>query len=157
MKLEGVKYIDLFAGIGGFHEALNHFNANCVFASEWDKYAAQTYYANYGIMPEGDITGIDEKDIPEHDLLCGRFPCQAFSISGKQQGFDDVRGTLFFDIVRIVKYHKPKLLLLENVSNFERHDSGNTLRVVLHNLNKLGYNVNYKIFWKQTLQMQKQL
>ena len=110
-----VKYIDLFAGIGGFHQAMNSYNGECVFASEWDIEAAKTYYSNYNIKPAGDITKIDAKDIPKHDLLCAGFPCQAFSISGKQKGFEDTRGTLFFDIARIVDFHQPKALLLENV------------------------------------------
>ena len=122
--LNKIKYIDLFAGIGGFHQAMNNFNAECVFASEWDKEAVKTYFENYKIKPYGDITEIKEKDIPPHDMLCGGFPCQAFSISGKQKGFEDTRGTLFFDVARIVKYHKPKVLLLENVRNFEKHDDG---------------------------------
>src|SRR5690606_4723110 len=106
--LKDYKYIDLFAGIGGFHLAMNHFNAECVFASEWDESAAQVYEKNFGLIPKGDITQINEKDIPQHDILCGGFPCQAFSISGKQKGFEDTRGTLFFDIARIVKHHKPR-------------------------------------------------
>lgn len=145
MHLQGLRYIDLFAGIGGFHQALSSFGATCVFASEWDKYAAATYYANYDIFPKGDITKIDESRIPRHDILCAGFPCQAFSISGKQKGFEDARGTLFFDIARIVKHHQPRLLFLENVRNFERHDGGNTLKVVLKNLNELGYNVKYQV------------
>lgn len=145
MHLQGLRYIDLFAGIGGFHQALSSFGATCVFASEWDKYAAATYYANYDIFPKGDITKIDESRIPRHDILCAGFPCQAFSISGKQKGFEDARGTLFFDIARIVKHHQPRLLFLENVRNFERHDGGNTLKVVLKTLNELGYNVNYQV------------
>lgn len=145
MHLQGLKYIDLFAGIGGFHQALSSFGATCVFASEWDKYAAETYYANYGIFPEGDITKIDERKISNHAILCAGFPCQAFSISGKQKGFEDARGTLFFDIARIIKHHKPKMLFLENVRNFERHDGGNTLKVVVKTLNELGYNVNYNV------------
>ncbi|MBW6483852.1 MAG: DNA (cytosine-5-)-methyltransferase [Vicingaceae bacterium] len=145
MKLQGLTYIDLFAGIGGFHQAMSNYGAICVFASEWDKYAAETYYANYGIFPDGDITKINESKIPHHDILCAGFPCQAFSISGKQKGFEDARGTLFFDIARIVKHHQPKLLFLENVRNFERHDGGNTLKFVLKTLNELGYNVNYKV------------
>lgn len=140
-----VKYIDLFSGIGGFHEALNAFDAKCLFASEWDNEAARTYFENFGLQPHGDITAIDAKDIPPHDLLCAGFPCQAFSISGKQKGFDDVRGTLFFEIARILEYHKPKVLLLENVRNFEKHDNGNTLKVVLKTLKQLGYNVFYRI------------
>ena len=140
-----VKYIDLFAGIGGFHQAMNQYNAECVFASEWDKEASKTYFENYGIVPEGDITKIEAKDIPPHDMLCGGFPCQAFSISGKQKGFEDTRGTLFFDIARIVKYHMPKVILLENVRNFEKHDNGNTLKTVVDILNDLNYNVYYKV------------
>ena len=142
---KNVKYIDLFAGIGGFHQAMSSFGAECVFASEWDKPAAQTYQNNYGIVPNGDITQIDEKDIPKHDMICAGFPCQAFSVSGKQKGFEDIRGTLFFDIVRIAQFHKPKVLLLENVRNFERHDEGRTLKKVLRTLNKIGYDVNYKV------------
>ncbi len=115
--LENYTFIDLFAGIGGFHLALSSFGAECVFASEWDKYAAETYHKNFNIMPYGDITKIEVQDIPEHDILCAGFPCQAFSISGKQKGFEDTRGTLFFDIARIANYHKPKVLLLENVKN----------------------------------------
>ncbi|MBD0404781.1 DNA cytosine methyltransferase [Flammeovirga sp. EKP202] len=145
MKIEGLKFIDLFAGIGGFHKALTSFGAECVFASEWDKFAVKTYQRNYGIQPHGDITQIDEKDIPTHDILCAGFPCQAFSVSGKQKGFEDARGTLFFDIARIVKYHQPKLLFLENVKNFEKHDGGNTIQVVIKTLDELGYNVKYKV------------
>ena len=140
-----IKYIDLFAGIGGFHQAMNEFGAKCVLASEWDRHAAKTYYDNYGIMPKGDITKIDEKTIPKHDMLCGGFPCQAFSISGKQKGFEDTRGTLFFDIARIVQYHKPKVILLENVRNFEKHDDGRTLEKVISTLQRLDYNVFYKV------------
>jgi DNA (cytosine-5)-methyltransferase 1 len=143
--LNQVKYIDLFAGIGGFHQAMTCFGGDCVFASEWDKEAASTYFANYGIMPAGDITKIDEAIIPPHDLLCGGFPCQAFSISGKQKGFDDIRGTLFFDIARIAKHHQPKVLLLENVRNFAKHDSGRTLKTVVKTLEGLNYHVFYKV------------
>ncbi len=139
------KYIDLFAGIGGFHQALSSWGAECVFASEWDKHAAKLYEKNYGIKPEGDITLIKEEDIPKHDILCAGFPCQAFSISGKQLGFEDVRGTLFFDIIRIAQYHKPKLMLLENVKNFIRHNGGDTLNVVLKLLDSVGYRVYYKV------------
>jgi DNA (cytosine-5)-methyltransferase 1 len=140
-----IKYIDLFAGIGGFHQAMNDFSAECVFSSEWDKEAAKTYFENYGIKPHGDITKIKEENIPQHDILCGGFPCQAFSISGKQKGFEDTRGTLFFDVARIVKYHKPKVLLLENVRNFEKHDDGKTLKTVVNTLEELNYNVHFKV------------
>lgn len=145
MRLNNQTFIDLFAGIGGFHQALSSFGANCVFASEWDKNASETYEANYQIKPHGDITKIDEVNIPKHDILCAGFPCQAFSISGKQKGFEDARGTLFFDIARIVNYHKPKLLFLENVKNFAKHDNGNTLQVVLKTLDDLGYRVHHKV------------
>lgn len=141
----GYKFIDLFAGIGGFHYALGSLGAECVFASEWDKHAATTYYKNFGIHPQGDITKIEETMIPNHDILCGGFPCQAFSISGKQQGFEDTRGTLFFDIVRIANHHHPKILFLENVKNLAKHDGGKTLQIILSTLNKIGYDVNYKV------------
>lgn len=140
-----IKFIDLFAGIGGFHQAMNDYKGKCVFASEWDKEAIKTYFENYGIMPDGDIKKIKEEEIPKHDMLCGGFPCQAFSISGKQKGFEDTRGTLFFDVARIVKYHNPKVLLLENVRNFEKHDNGKTLKTVVKTLEKLNYNVHYKV------------
>ena len=144
--LKGVKFCDLFAGIGAFRTALESFGAECVFSSEWDKDAQQTYEMNYGDCPAGDITKIDEKDIPCHDILCAGFPCQPFSISGKQLGFNDTRGTLFFDVARIVKYHKPKVILLENVKNFAAHDNGNTLKVVKNTLDDLGYDVYYDIY-----------
>jgi DNA (cytosine-5)-methyltransferase 1 len=143
--LKDYKFIDLFAGIGGFHLALNSFGAECNFASEWDKHAQNVYYQNHKLQPHGDITLINENDIPKHDILCGGFPCQAFSISGKQQGFNDARGTLFFDILRIAQHHKPKFLLLENVKNFEKHDKGNTLQVVYNTLKEEGYNVFHKV------------
>ena len=103
------KFIDLFAGIGGFHLALNKLNGECVFASEWDKECQKVYEKNFQIKPFGDITKIEEKNIPKHDVLCAGFPCQAFSVSGKRLGFKDTRGTLFFDVARIIKYHQPKL------------------------------------------------
>lgn len=143
--LNKMKYIDLFSGIGGFHQALNEMKSNCVFASEWDKDCQEVYFKNYGITPEGDITKIHEKDIPSHDIICAGFPCQAFSISGKQLGFNDSRGTLFFEVARIIKYHKPKILFLENVKNFATHDNGNTLKLVKTILNELGYDVHYKV------------
>ena len=109
-----IKFIDLFAGIGGFHLALNKVNGECLFASEWDKECQKIYEKNFHLKPFGDITKINEKEIPKHDVLCAGFPCQAFSISGKRQGFKDTRGTLFFDVARIIKHHQPKLILLEN-------------------------------------------
>ena len=137
--LSHIRYIDLFAGIGGFHQAMDRFGATCVFASEWDNACQVTYEENYGIKPHGDITTIDEQAIPPHDMICAGFPCQAFSISGKQKGFEDSRGTLFFDIARIAKYHQPKLLLLENVKNLATHDKGNTLQTIQATLEEIGY------------------
>jgi len=139
--LNGSYFIDLFAGIGGFHYALSSFGAKCVFASEWDKFASETYKVNFRVEPSGDITKIKEHDIPKHDILCGGFPCQAFSISGKQNGFEDVRGTLFFDIARIISYRKPKIVFLENVKNLAKHDNGKTLLVIIRTLENLNYNV----------------
>jgi DNA (cytosine-5)-methyltransferase 1 len=144
-KFSKYKFIDLFAGIGGFHYALTSYGAKCVFASEWDKHASKVYENNFNVTPFGDITKISETDIPEHDIICGGFPCQAFSVSGKQKGFHDTRGTLFFDILRIADYHKPKLLFLENVKNIQAHDGGNTIKVIIDNLDQLGYKVFYKL------------
>lgn len=143
--LNGYSYIDLFAGIGGFHIALSSFGARCVFSSEWDSEAQQVYENNFGIKPLGDITKIDEKMIPAHDIICGGFPCQAFSISGKQRGFEDTRGTLFFDIARIISFHKPKVVFLENVKNLEKHNKGKTLDTIISTLENLKYDVNFKV------------
>jgi len=143
--LKNTAFIDLFAGIGGFRYALESFGAECVFTSEWDKQAQEVYFNNFKYLPDGDITQINEAEIPAHDILCGGFPCQSFSISGKQKGFEDTRGTLFFDIVRIAKYHKPKILFLENVKNLQNHNNGETLNVILKTLDDIGYNVFYKV------------
>jgi DNA (cytosine-5)-methyltransferase 1 len=138
-------FIDLFAGIGGFRLALEDFSGTCVFSSEWDGNSQNTYLKNFGELPHGDITKIKEKEIPEHDILCAGFPCQAFSISGKRMGFKDIRGTLFFDVARIAKYHKPDILFLENVKNFAQHDNGDTLNTVLNVLDDIGYSSFCKI------------
>lgn len=140
-----IKFIDLFAGIGGFHQALSSFGFSCVFASEIDKFAKESYYKNYNITPYGDIREIKEEEIPEHDIICAGFPCQTFSISGKQEGLLDSRGTLFFEIIRIAKHHNPKLILLENVKNFEKHDDGKTLNILKKELESIGYDVFYKV------------
>ena len=133
-------FIDLFAGIGGFHLAMHELGGKCVFASEWDKDAQETYEANYGIAPYGDITKIDEKSIPLHDVLCAGFPCQPFSKAGKQEGFEDeTKGTLFFDIERILKFHHTKYIILENVRNLVAHDNGNTWKTIHSHLVELGY------------------
>ena len=136
------KYIDLFCGIGGFHQAMESLGGKCVFASDIDSDCRKTYEKNYGLKPAGDITKIKAADIPAHDVLCAGFPCQAFSKAGKRLGFDDeTKGTLFFDICRILEYHKPKYALLENVRNLASHDHGNTWRVIHERLKKLGYNL----------------
>ena len=149
MKMTNLKFIDLFAGIGGFRLALEEFGGECVFSSEWDKYAQETYKENFGETPFGDITKLEDKEIdstiPEHDILCGGFPCQAFSVSGKQRGFDDTRGTLFFDVVRIIKAKSPKVLFLENVKNLEKHNKGETFNIIMDSLDKLGYNAFAKV------------
>lgn len=145
--LTGYTYVDLFCGIGGFHIALSSFGANCVFASDIDKYAQISYQKNFGIQPSGDITKIDTKDIPKHDILCAGFPCQPFSISGNQQGFEDElgRGQLFFNIIDIIQEHRPRMVLLENVKNLEKHDNGNTLLRIKTELKKEGYTVFSKV------------
>lgn len=142
--------IDLFAGIGGirlgFEQAFQD-NIETVFVSEWDEKATETYKANFGdeIEINGDITKIKEEDIPEHDILLAGFPCQAFSMAGQRKGFNDTRGTLFFDVARIIKYHKPKVVFCENVKNLLNHDRGRTFKVIKNVLEELGYVVYYKV------------
>ncbi len=146
-KLAGYSFIDLFCGIGGFHLALSSFGAKCVFASDIDKEACKIYKENFKLEPQGDITKIPSSRIPFHDILCAGFPCQPFSISGNQQGFEDEqgRGKLFFEIVRIAKYHHPKVLILENVKNFEKHNEGKTMQRVISELHKIDYTVFYDV------------
>ena len=143
--LTGYTFIDLFAGLGGFRIALESFGAKCVYSNEWDKAVATVYKDNFGDFPDGDITKVNEIEIPNHDILCAGFPCQAFSISGKQRGFEDSRGTLFFDVARIVKAKKPKIIFMENVKNFATHDNGQTLEVVENTIKELGYSFYYKV------------
>lgn len=148
-------FIDLFAGIGGFRQSMQSVGGKCVFSSEWDKYAKQTYAANYGEMPYGDITQIDEDWIPNHDVLCGGFPCQPFSLAGvskknsmgRKHGFaDKTQGTLFFDVARILKKKRPKAFFLENVKNLLTHDKRQTFEVIRKTLEEdLGYVVRWKI------------
>lgn len=133
------KFIDLFAGVGGIRIPFEELGGDCVFSSEWDKFSQQTYEANFGEIPHGDITEIDAKDIPKHDLLVGGFPCQAFSQAGLKKGFKDTRGTMFFEIARILDHHKPKAILLENVKGLRGHDKGNTFKTIISILNELGY------------------
>lgn len=138
------KMIDLFAGIGGIRLGFQlHGNIQTVFSSEWDKFSQRTYYANFGEIPEGDITIIDEKEVPEHDILVAGFPCQAFSQAGLKKGFSDTRGTLFFDIARIINEKRPKMFLLENVKNLVSHNKGKTFKVIQKTLEEL----NYSVFW----------
>lgn len=139
------KFIDLFAGLGGFRIALESLGAKCVYSNEWDIPVQKVYFENFGEIPDGDITKVDETTIPDHDILCAGFPCQAFSISGKQKGFEDSRGTLFFDVARIVKEKKPKIVFMENVKNFATHDGGKTLEVVKTTMEELGYAFKQKV------------
>lgn len=141
-----IKFIDLFSGIGGFRIGLEKSGFKCVFSADIDKHACEVYKENFGYDPYCDITTLDPIKIPDFDLLCAGFPCQSFSISGKQKGFyDTTRGTLFFDICRILKIKKPVAFILENVQNLEKHDKGNTLRIMIDSLHELGYTVNYDI------------
>lgn len=144
-SLSGLSFIDLFAGLGGFRIALESLGAKCVYSNEWDSAAQKIYAHNFGEVPEGDITKVNENSIPQHDILCAGFPCQAFSISGKQRGFEDTRGTLFFDVARIVKAKKPKVVFMENVKNFATHDEGRTLQVVKSTMLELGYTFFHKV------------
>ena len=148
-----IKYIDLFCGIGGFRYASQRafdnlgLEGKCVFSSDIDKYAQDAYEANFGERPTGDITKVEAKDIPDFDVLFGGFPCQAFSICGLQKGFEDkIRGTLFFDIARIIKEKEPQAFVLENVKNLASHDNGKTLQTILEVLrDELGYHVEYRL------------
>jgi DNA (cytosine-5)-methyltransferase 1 len=149
------RFIDLFAGIGGFRLALDRLGGRCVFSSDWDKFSRQTYEANFGDEPAGDIRQVHERDIPAHDILTAGFPCQPFSISGvskknslgRPHGFADLtQGTLFFEVVRIINAHRPRAFILENVRNLRSHDGGRTFDVILQTLmTELGYDVHYEI------------
>jgi DNA (cytosine-5)-methyltransferase 1 len=140
------KFIDLFAGIGGMRLAFESAGAKCVFSSEWDKYAQRTYEANFGEIPNGDITKIKATEIPKFDILLAGFPCQPFSSIGKREGFKHkTQGTLFYDVARIIDEHKPSAFLLENVSGLITHDDGRTFSTIISTLMELGYGVEYKI------------
>lgn len=147
-------FIDLFAGIGGMRLAFESVGGHCVYSSEWEKYCQQTYFANFGEQPDGDITKVDADSIPDHDILVAGFPCQPFSIAGvskknslgRATGFEDkTQGTLFFDVCRILKAKRPKAFMLENVKNLCSHDHGRTFQVILESLEELDYEVFYKI------------
>lgn len=138
-------FVDLFAGIGGIRIPFTELGGKCVFSSEWDKAAQISYSYNFGEVPFGDITKINSDSIPKHDVLLAGFPCQAFSIIGKMKGFADTRGTMFFEVARILQHHQPKAILLENVKQLVSHDGGKTFKVILDTLVELGYSVKWKI------------
>lgn len=147
-------FIDLFAGIGGMRIAFDRAGGHCVYSNEWNKYSQQTYFANFGEQPDGDITQVNEKDIPDHDILVAGFPCQPFSIAGvskknslgRETGFaDKTQGTLFFDVCRILKEKRPKAFMLENVKNLCSHDKGRTFQVIKESLDELEYEVFYSV------------
>jgi DNA (cytosine-5)-methyltransferase 1 len=137
-------FVDLFCGIGGFHIAASNLGLNCVFACDIDAEARKAYSHNFGIDPHGDIIGIDAEDIPNHDILCAGFPCQPFSIFGSQKGFSDPRGTLFFEIARIIKVKKPEVVILENVKRLVTADNGKVMVSIKTELENLGYHVQYQ-------------
>lgn len=138
-------FIDLFAGIGGIRIGFEEIGGECVFTSEWDKFAQKSYEANFHEIPHGDITEIKATDIPKFDILLAGFPCQPFSQAGLKRGFKDIRGTLFFDIARIIEQHSPSVVFLENVKNLAGHDKGRTLNVIISTLEELGYKVFHKV------------
>lgn len=144
-KNKKLKFIDLFAGLGGFRIALEHNDGECVFSSEIDKYARETYKNNFSEEPSGDITKIKSDEIPDHDILCAGFPCQPFSIAGKRLGFEDTRGTLFFEVARILRDKRPKAFILENVAGIISHDNGKTINAIISILQGLEYSVVWKI------------
>jgi DNA (cytosine-5)-methyltransferase 1 len=147
--VNNIKYIDLFCGIGGFHQAIQNIipTASCVFASDIDENARKTYEANYKIRPNGDIKTVNMKAMPSFNLICGGFPCQAFSIAQwkDKKAFDDPRGTLFFEILKIIDIHKPKSILLENVSNLTKINNGVVFKTILNTLTTRGYKVSYQL------------
>lgn len=140
-----LKFVDLFSGIGGFRLAFESAGASCVFSAEIDKHACETYQENFGDYPLCDISTLNTFDIPDFDILCAGFPCQPFSLAGQRKGFDDTRGTLFFDIERIIKDKKPQAFILENVKGLVNHDKGKTLKIILKTLEK---KLNYKVFYE---------
>ncbi len=160
------KFIDLFAGIGGFRLALQQTGGACVFSSEWDAFAKKTYFANFGELPFGDIREIDENAVPDHDVLCAGFPCQPFSLAGVSartslnfaHGFAcETQGTLFFDIVRIIQAKRPQVAFLENVKNIINHDAGKTFAVIRNAIEALGYSFQYKVIDSSPLVPQKRM
>lgn len=143
--LKRFDFIDLFAGIGGIRIPFDELGGRCVFSSEWDEECKSMYEANFGHRPYGDITKINPNTIPSHQILCAGFPCQAFSIIGQMKGFQDIRGTLFFNIAEILKEKKPYAFLLENVKQLRTHDKGNTFRIIKETLTSLGYHIHVTV------------
>jgi DNA (cytosine-5)-methyltransferase 1 len=165
-EISKFKFIDLFAGIGGFRLAMQSMGGECVFSSEWNKDSQITYFENFGELPEGDITRISETDIPDHDVLCAGFPCQPFSLAGVSartslntaHGFAcQTQGTLFFDVIRIMAEKRPAVVFLENVKNLVRHDKGNTFAIIKKAIEELGYSFSYAIINAQTVVPQKRV
>lgn len=146
MALQSFSFIDLFAGLGGIRLGFERAGGKCVFSSEWDKSTQQSYFANFGEIPYGDIARIDSSEIPHFDILCAGFPCQPFSIIGDKQGFrHETQGTLFFEIERILRDKMPKAFMLENVRNLISHDKGRTFAIILEHLKNLGYFTHYQV------------
>lgn len=145
MAQKSITFIDLFSGIGGIRMGFEHNGFQCIYSNEIDDHACEMYKANFGINPKGDITKVNPEELPNFDVLVAGFPCQSFSICGKQKGFEDTRGTLFFDICRIVKEKSPSVIMLENVFNLVTHNNGKTFRIMKETLENLGYIVEYKI------------
>lgn len=153
-----MKFVDLFSGMGGFRIAMESLDVTCVFSADFDRHACDTYERNFGEFPLVDISNLDEKKVPAHDILTAGFPCQPFSIGGYRRGFDDTRGTLFFDVLRILRHHGPRVFILENVKGLINHDEGRTFATILNSLaeevngvptvKKSGDNLGYYVFWK---------
>jgi DNA (cytosine-5)-methyltransferase 1 len=145
-KPDNFRFIDLFAGVGGMRLAFERANGSCVFSSEWDKFSQQTYFANFKETPHGDITKIHERSIPKYDVLVAGFPCQPFSTIGKRQGFSHAtQGTMFHEVVRIMRHHKNRAFLLENVPGIQTHDGGRTLEIIEETLTELKYRFDYRV------------
>ena len=141
---EKLKFFDLFAGIGGFRLGMERAGHQCVGSCEWDKYARETYKTNFGSYPEyNDVREIKPTELPDFDVLCAGFPCQSFSYSGKRRGFNDTRGTLYFEIIRIAREKRPQYIFLENVRGLLSNDKGNTFKTILKSLDELGYNAEW--------------
>ena len=145
-KRDDFRFIDLFAGVGGMRLAFERAHGKCVFSSEWDKFSQQTYFANFKETPHGDITQIHERSIPKFDVLVAGFPCQPFSTIGKRQGFSHAtQGTMFHEVVRIMRHHKNRAFLLENVAGIQTHDGGRTLEIIEETLTELKYRFDYQV------------